>query len=88
MAVLGGTFLTAQLRMPFFTSTLEQRGIECSVSRWQRWECLYKGSFLVTVPASLRPCGEGMFGCTGSSQTQFEFNTILSPSGQAAVWHC
>lgn len=62
LSYLGGTFLTAQLRMPFFTSTSEQRAMECSVSRWQRWECLYKGSFLVTVPTSLRPCGEGMCG--------------------------
>lgn len=85
--ILGGTFITAQLRMPFFTSTLEQRGIECSVSRWQRWECLCKGSFLVTVPASLRPCREGMCGGTGSSQTQFEFYNILPSSGQTAVWH-
>lgn len=32
MALLGGTFLTAQLRVPFFTSTLEQRGVEFSFS--------------------------------------------------------
>lgn len=32
MDFLGGMFLTGQLRMPFFTSTLEQQGVECSFS--------------------------------------------------------